>query len=207
MGYNVEAVKLLTGLTGRQVRYWDTVGIARPSVRAARGRGSRRLYSFDDLVALRTGGHLRDAGISTQKIRILVKKFREERKVDRPLSTVRFLILGKEVLSSAGDPQRWESVLNGGQIVVFVPIDKFWVETETKVRSIAQATSDTVTVGGKRYRVVLEPDLEDGGWVAECPSIPGCVSQGETLGDAKKMIRDAIAVLHAEDAVPRQHAR
>lgn len=33
---------------------------------------------------------------------------------------------------------------------------------------------------------------ESGAWVAECPSIPGCVSQGKTKRDALKNVREAI---------------
>jgi len=33
---------------------------------------------------------------------------------------------------------------------------------------------------------------EDGVFIAECPSIPGCVSQGKTEAEAEKNIRDAI---------------
>ena len=35
---------------------------------------------------------------------------------------------------------------------------------------------------------------EDGVWVAECPAIPGCVSQGETKEEAVVNIREAIAL-------------
>ena len=42
-------------------------------------------------------------------------------------------------------------------------------------------------------QVVLHPDVEDGGWVAEVPSLPGCVSQGETKKEALRNIRSAIA--------------
>jgi antitoxin HicB len=42
-----------------------------------------------------------------------------------------------------------------------------------------------------RYRVQIERD-EDGLFVAECPSLPGCVSQGETRTEALKNIRDAM---------------
>ncbi|QDU54621.1 type II toxin-antitoxin system HicB family antitoxin [Aeoliella mucimassa] len=41
-------------------------------------------------------------------------------------------------------------------------------------------------------QVVLYPDHEDGGWVAEVPSLPGCISQGETREEALLNIRDAI---------------
>ncbi len=33
---------------------------------------------------------------------------------------------------------------------------------------------------------------EDGWWVVECPSIPGCVSQGNTEDEALENIKDAI---------------
>lgn len=41
--------------------------------------------------------------------------------------------------------------------------------------------------------VTLEQD-EDGAWIAECPAIPGCVSQGETREDALVNIHEAIAL-------------
>ena len=42
-----------------------------------------------------------------------------------------------------------------------------------------------------KFRVTIEPD-EDGVFVAECPTLPGCVSQGKTRDEAMTNIRDAI---------------
>ena len=42
-----------------------------------------------------------------------------------------------------------------------------------------------------KFRVLIEPD-EDGVFVAECPTLPGCVSQGKTREEAMANIRDAI---------------
>lgn len=41
-----------------------------------------------------------------------------------------------------------------------------------------------------KLRVVIEQD-EDGVFVAECPSLPGCVSQGKTRAEALANIKDA----------------
>jgi predicted RNase H-like HicB family nuclease len=41
-------------------------------------------------------------------------------------------------------------------------------------------------------QVVIHPG-EDGYWVAECPSLPGCVSQGRTKEQAVANIREAVA--------------
>jgi len=42
-----------------------------------------------------------------------------------------------------------------------------------------------------KYRILIEQD-EDGVYVAECTSLPGCISQGKTRGEAVKNIQDAI---------------
>lgn len=42
-----------------------------------------------------------------------------------------------------------------------------------------------------KFPVTIDRD-EDGVWIAECPSIPGCVSQGATKAKAVKNIRKAI---------------
>ncbi len=44
---------------------------------------------------------------------------------------------------------------------------------------------------------------EDGYWVAECPSLPGCVSQGKTKDEALANIREAIAAY--TEALEKDH--
>lgn len=59
-------------------------------------------------------------------------------------------------------------------------------------------------VMGMKFVITLERD-EDGVWVAECPSIPGCVSQGKTRDDAMANVREAIAAcleVRAERGLP-----
>lgn len=53
-------------------------------------------------------------------------------------------------------------------------------------------------------QVIIYPG-EDGYWVAECPSLPGCISQGKTFGEALVNIREAISgfvELLEEDGLP-----
>ena len=42
-----------------------------------------------------------------------------------------------------------------------------------------------------KYLVYLEP-AEEGGYIVSCPTLPGCVTQGETKEEALAMIKDAI---------------
>ncbi len=58
-------------------------------------------------------------------------------------------------------------------------------------------------------QVIIYPG-EDGFWVAECPSLPGCISQGESRESAVTNIREAIEgyVLTLEEdglPVPEEH--
>jgi len=55
-----------------------------------------------------------------------------------------------------------------------------------------------------KFMTTLERD-EDGVWIAECPSIPGCVSQGQTREEAVANITEAIALcleVRAERGLP-----
>jgi predicted RNase H-like HicB family nuclease len=49
-----------------------------------------------------------------------------------------------------------------------------------------------VNVSKRRFKVILHPDIEDGGYWVECPELPGCSSQGDNVKDALDMIRDAV---------------
>ena len=55
-----------------------------------------------------------------------------------------------------------------------------------------------------KFTVTIDRD-EDGIWIAECPSIPGCVSQGKSKEEAIDNIREAIALcleVRAERGLP-----
>ena len=43
-----------------------------------------------------------------------------------------------------------------------------------------------------KYTVVFEP-AEEGGYVAYVPSLPGCVTEGDSLEEAMEMVKDAIS--------------
>ncbi len=58
-------------------------------------------------------------------------------------------------------------------------------------------------------QVIIYPG-EDGYWVAECPSLPGCISQGksreEAIGNVREAIRGYIAALEQDRlTVPEEH--
>lgn len=56
-----------------------------------------------------------------------------------------------------------------------------------------------------RFAVLLEPD-EEGGFTVLVPSLPGVVTQGETVDEALENARDAIGLTLADDIAPRAFA-
>ena len=42
------------------------------------------------------------------------------------------------------------------------------------------------------YKVIIEPDMESGGYVVYCPTLRGCVSEGETIDEALENIKKAM---------------
>ena len=52
-----------------------------------------------------------------------------------------------------------------------------------------------------QLKVVFEPS-DDGGYTAYVPALPGCVSEGDTLEDARTNIREAVRLWLEEDAEP-----
>lgn len=57
-----------------------------------------------------------------------------------------------------------------------------------------------VPVHGKSYRVIVTPDMEAGGFTIEVPELPGCISEAETLREARAMAREAIGLILGKDA-------
>ena len=76
VGYRGPTVCKIVGITYRQLDYWARTDLVTPSVRPASGSGTQRLYSFDDVVALRVVKRLLDAGVSLQRVRVAVEELR-----------------------------------------------------------------------------------------------------------------------------------
>lgn len=67
-GYRGSAASRAAGITYRQLDYWAHKHIVEPSVTASHGSGSRRLYSFNDVLMLAACKKLLDLGVNLQNI-------------------------------------------------------------------------------------------------------------------------------------------
>ena len=94
VSFRTSEVSHVVGATYNQLVYWDKTGLVRPSLRAASGRGSRRLYSVEDIFELKILMKLLDSSLPLQRIR---SSFRFIREQSRTLSSFVVLTDGKTV--------------------------------------------------------------------------------------------------------------
>ena len=193
MNFNTRAVHRATGLTIRQIDYWDRSHFIKPSVSEATGSGSIRLYSFTDLVQLKVARTLMDKGVTLQKIRKAIGYLKKNMPdVEKPLSELRFLTDGTTIFVITRNDKQIVDTLKQGQLVFSIALGALIEELRGDVVDLEKERKYSVTVKGKKYAVVLHPDTEDGGYWIECPELPGCSSQGDTVEEALEMIKDAI---------------
>jgi DNA-binding transcriptional MerR regulator/predicted RNase H-like HicB family nuclease len=210
-GFGVSAVLKLTGISYRNLDYWATTGLVRSSIRSAAGKGSRRVYAFSDLVALRVVRRLRDAGIPLQAIRRAVQYLRSHG--DEPLTRLALIADGKRVLTLTDDPRTMIDATRDGQVVIAIDVAPIRRHLEASVTELSAPRELTVRASGHSYRVLLTPDLEAGGFAIEVPELPGCFSEAENAREAVRMSREAIELWleasrsAADDQQPRRAAR
>jgi predicted RNase H-like HicB family nuclease len=168
-----------------QLEHWDRSGIVKPSVKAGAGKGTRREYSFQDLVGLKVAKRLRDEGISLQKIRKALAWLRKNfPNLRQPLAEHRFVTDGVTLFVFDRDPEKILDVLRGGQFVFSLALGEIIVGLQGELKKFAAPTKVKVKAHGMQFTVTLTPDLDDGGYTAQCREIPAAVSQGETEQEA-----------------------
>ena len=191
--FNSKMVSKILGIPLRVVDYWDRTNFIKPSVHEASGYGSMRLYSFTDLIQFKVAKFLRDHGLSLQKIRKSLNYLRKHLpEVENPLTQLRFLTDGETIFVLTNKDREIIDTLKKGQYVFAIAIGELITDLKGETSKMTMDKVYVVNVSKRRFKVILHPDLEDGGYWVECPELLGCSSQGDSVEEALDMIRDAI---------------
>jgi DNA-binding transcriptional MerR regulator len=138
-GYRAPHVCKLVGITYRQLDYWARTELLQPSLRAAEGSGTQRLYSFSDLVQLRMIKGLLDAGLHLNRIRQAVDWLREQ-EIDQPLSETNLVSDGSTILASfdrEGTQEYLMDALQRGQGVFAIAVGQIQRDLEGELLDFA----------------------------------------------------------------------
>ena len=127
IGYRGPTACSAAGITYRQLDYWARTALVEPSVRAAHGSGSQRLYSFRDILVLKVVKRLLDTGISLQQIRAAVQHLHDRGTDD--LAQVTLMSDGVSVYECTSADEVVD-LLAGGQGVFGIALGRVWREVE-----------------------------------------------------------------------------
>ena len=127
IGFRGPVASGAAGISYRQLDYWARTGLLQPSVRAAKGSGSQRLYSFKDILVLKIVKKLLDAGVSLQQVRTAVTQL-HRRGVD-DLASITLMSDGASVYECTSTDEVID-LLQGGQGVFGIAVGRVWRELE-----------------------------------------------------------------------------
>jgi predicted RNase H-like HicB family nuclease len=186
-GYTSNIACKIANISYRQLHYWDKVDLVKPSVAAAHGTGSRRIYSFADLVCLRVAAELKQEGTSLQKIRksvaYLSSSFPDQ---DQLPDDLVFLTDGNSMFVTTQNPDVILDALQSSQFILCLALGRIAADTRDKILRLEREEESQ----GHVFEVVIEPDKDV--YLAYCPELPGCITWGHTQAEAFQYIEDAV---------------
>jgi len=139
-GFSGPTVCRLTGVTYRQLDYWARTGLVKPSITPATGSGSKRSYSYSDVLEVKVIKSLLSSGVSLNRARQAVECLRKSLGADLAASSL--------VLSDAGsvlahDDGELVDLLRGGQGVFnIVPLANVVAELRTTINESERDKSE-----------------------------------------------------------------
>lgn len=134
----------IVGITYRRLDYWARTDLVRPSAVDASGSGSRRRYTYRDLLELKVVKQLLDAGIKLTSIRDVFAYLRDH--VDTDISSAHIVINGSSVVLCDGD-ELIDVVRHGQGVLNVLPLSGVRDEVDRRIISIAPRTEGTDEAG------------------------------------------------------------
>ena len=118
-GHSGTQAAQIVGITYRQLDYWARTDLVRPSLADASGSGSRRRYSYRDLLELRMIKNLLDAGIRLETVREVFSNVRAY--VGEDITSANLVISGTNVVLCDGE-QLVDAVRKGQGVLNVLPL-------------------------------------------------------------------------------------
>src|SRR3546814_10022168 len=120
-GFSGREAADIVGITYRQLDYWARTDLIRPSLADAKGSGSRRRYSYRDLIELKLIKTLLDAGQRLERIRPAFDYLRD---LDDDLTAMQLVIAGESVvLVREGELPDVVNRYQGQGVLTFLALD------------------------------------------------------------------------------------
>ncbi len=193
LNFPTKHVCRITGLTKRQVDYWDRTHFIKPSVSEAAGYGSTRLYSLMDVVQLAVAKKLKDKGINLRNMRKILAFLSKSLLLPRELGGLERLRLvtdGESLFELTENPTAVLDESDSYELVFVLALGRIILDVRAQIDQLTTKRTYTVQVGQRRHKVALMN--RDGRFVAQSQRMNEITSTGDTLEEALSGIRDAL---------------
>lgn len=190
-------VSELTGASLRMLDHWARTGLLPPTGRVAKGKGSRRSYTFQDVIAVLTVCKLRERKCPLQQIRSAVRYLRThypEAATSSTLAKLTLLTDGKTVYLLTSERQVMNVVTR--QWVWSVPLGLLIAEASQKIETLPREWTERVTVGRRSFRLlVTQATGAAGDYLVRCRELPGLLQRAASPAQAVSAARETIESL------------
>ena len=138
-GYSGQRTAEIVGITYRQLDYWARTNLVRPSLADARGSGSRRRYSYRDLLELKAIKRLLDAGIKLELVRDVFAYMREN--LGEDITRANLVIQGNKTVLIQSDGELIDLVRKGQGVLNILPLAGVKEEVDAKIVELRPAVT------------------------------------------------------------------
>lgn len=118
-GFSGTKAAKIVGITYRQLDYWARTDLLKPSLSDAAGSGSRRSYSYTDLIELRMIKTLLDSGIRLESVRDVFTYLREHHQGDIGAANI---VINGDAVVLCEDDQLIDLVKSGQGVLNILPL-------------------------------------------------------------------------------------
>jgi len=153
--YSGKKAAEIVGITYRQLDYWARTDLVRPSITDAAGSGSRRKYSYRDLLELKVIKTLLDAGIKLESVRTIFEYL--TRQLGEDVASAQLVITGGSAILVRDDDELVD-MLKQGQFVMGSVLSLGGVQREgdDAIVDLFPAASPVAQSEGPASRAVAE---------------------------------------------------
>ena len=138
-GYSGTQTAKVVGITYRQLDYWARTGLLKPSIAEASGSGSRRRYSYRDLLELRIIKTLLDSGIKLESVRDVFNNLRDS--VGTDISSANIVISGTSSVVLSTNDELIELMSRGQGVLNILPLAGVKAGVDAGIRSLPPETA------------------------------------------------------------------
>ena len=141
-GFSGKRTAEIVDITYRQLDYWARTDLVKPSLAQATGSGSRRQYSYRDLLELKVIKSLLDAGIRLEQVRKVFTYMREQ--LGEDVASANLVIDGSNsVLVNTGE-ELIDLLQNGQGVLNVLPLAGVKEEVDARIVSLYPEIADEV---------------------------------------------------------------